>query len=158
MQKVIMLPRLPGLMVVVFCKCIVVFNETFAPVGGSKNGKDKATGVLWHEGIRGRSAADVASTFVSFIGKNRDTKDFIFWLDNCSAQNDNWYLYTALLNEVNSEGGYVSSVTLKYFEPGHTFMSADNFHNQVEQRTRQKKTLKIFRTLLMSLAVVVSRW
>ena len=70
MQKVIMLPRLPGLKVVVFCKRIVVFNETFAPVGGSKNGKDKATGVLWHEGIRGRSTVDVVGTFPSFIRKN----------------------------------------------------------------------------------------
>ena len=103
MQKAIMLPRHPGFKVVVFCKRIVVLSKTFTPVGGSKNGKDKATDVLWHEEIRGRSAADVASTFVSFIRKNRDTKDFIFWLDNCSAQNENWYLYTALLNEVNSE-------------------------------------------------------
>ena len=63
--------------VVVFCKRVVVFNETVAPVGGSKKGKDKATVVLWHEAIRGRSAAEVASTFVSFIRKNRDTKDFI---------------------------------------------------------------------------------
>ena len=78
MQKVIMLSRLPGLKVV-FCKRIVVFNETFAPVGGSKNEKDKAAGVFWHEGIRGRLAEDVASTFVSFIRKNWDTKDFIFW-------------------------------------------------------------------------------
>ena len=78
MQKVIMLSRLPGLKVV-FCKRIVVFNETFAPVGRSKHGKDKAAGVLWHEEIRGRLAEDVASTFVSFIRKNRDTKDFIFW-------------------------------------------------------------------------------
>ena len=70
MQKVIMLPRLSGLKVVVFCKRIVVFNETFAPNGGSKNSKDKVTGVLWREGIRGRSAADVASTFLSFIKKN----------------------------------------------------------------------------------------
>ena len=53
--------------VAVFYKRVVVFNETVAPVGGSKNGKDKATVVLWHEGIRGRSAAEVASTFVSFI-------------------------------------------------------------------------------------------
>ena len=68
--------RLPGLKVAVFYKRVVVFNETVAPVGGSKNGKDKATVVLWHEGIRGRSAAEVASTFVSFIRKNRDTKDF----------------------------------------------------------------------------------
>ena len=50
MQKVIMLPRLPGLKVVVFCKRIVVFNKTFAPAGSSKNGKDKANGVLSHEG------------------------------------------------------------------------------------------------------------
>ena len=89
MQKVIMLSRLPGLKVVVFCKHIVVFNKTFAPVCGSKNGKDKATGVLWNEGIRGLSAVDVASTIVSFIKKNWDTKDFIFSLDNCSAQNKN---------------------------------------------------------------------
>ena len=52
MQKVMVLPRLSGLKVLVFFKCIAVFNETFAPVGGSKNGKDKATDVLWHEGIR----------------------------------------------------------------------------------------------------------
>ena len=144
MQKIIMLPRLPGLKVVVFCKRIVVFNETFAPVGGSKNGKDKATDVLWHEGIRGRSTADVESKFVSFIRKCRDTKDFIFLLDNCSAQNKNWYLYTALLNEVNAEGEYASSVTLKYFEPAHTFMSTDDFHHQMEQRMRQKKNVEYF--------------
>ena len=78
MQKVIMLPRLPRLKVVVFCKRIVVFSETFAPVGGLKNGKDKATGVLWHEGIRARSAVDVASTFVSFIRKNQDTNNSYF--------------------------------------------------------------------------------
>ena len=144
MQKVMVLPRLSGLKVLVFFKCIAVFNETFAPVGGSKNGKDKATGVLWHEGIRGRSAADVASTSVSFIRKNGNTKDFIFWLDNCTTQNKNWYLYTALLNEVNSDGGYASSVTLKYFEQGDTFIFADNFHHQVEQRMRQKKNVEDF--------------
>ena len=150
-----MLPRLSGLKVVVFCKRIVVFNETFAPVGRSKNGKGKTTGVLLHDGIRGRSAEDVASTFVSFIRKNQDAKGFIFWLDNCSAQNKNSYLYTALLNEVNSEGGYALLVTLKYLEPGHTFMSADNFHHQVEQRMCQKKNVEDFQDFL---DVVRSRW
>ena len=32
----------------------------------------------------------------------------------------------------------------KYFEPGHTFMSADNFHHQVERRMRQKKNVEDF--------------
>ena len=65
-------------------------------------------------------------------------------LDNCSAQNKNWYLYTALLNEVNAEGECTSSVTLKYFEPGHTFMSTDDFHHQMEQRMREKKNVEYF--------------
>ena len=85
MKKVIMLPRIPGLNVVVFCKRIVLFNETFAPVGGSKKG-GKATGVLWHEGVKGRSASDVASTYIRFIRSNRDVKHFIFWVDNCSGK------------------------------------------------------------------------
>ena len=144
MQKVIMLHRLLGLKVVVICKRIVVFNETFALVDESKNGKDNTSGVIWHEEIRGQSAADIPSTFVRFIRENRDTKDFTFCLDNCSTQNQNWYLYTALLNEVNSEGGYASSVSLKYIEPVNTFMSGDNFHHQVKQRMRQKKNVEDF--------------
>ena len=109
-----------------------------------KNRNDKATGVLWHKGGRGQPAADVASMFVSFIRKNWDTKDFIFWLDNCSAQNKNSYLYTAVLNGVNSEGESALSVTLKYFEPDHIFFSADNFQQQVEIRMRQKKNFQDF--------------
>ena len=122
----------------------VVFNEIFALVDESKNGKDNTAGALWHEEIRGQSAADVPSTFVRFIRENRDTKDFTLCLDDCSTQNKNWYFYTALLNEVNSEGGYASSVSLKYLEPGNTFMSTDNFHHQVKQRMRQKKNVEDF--------------
>ena len=122
MQKVIMLPWIPGLKVAVFCKGIVIFNETFAPLGGSKKG-GKATGVLWHEGVEGRSASDVASTYIRFIRSNHDVKHFIFWVDNCSGQNKNWYLFTALANEVNMKDASFQTITLKYFEPGHPFMS-----------------------------------
>ena len=47
-------------------------------------------------------------------------------------------------HQSRSEGRYASSVTLKYSEPGHTFMSHDNFHHQVEQRMRQKKNVEDF--------------
>ena len=33
----------------------------------------------------------------------------------------------------------LESITLKYFEKGHTFMSADSFHHQVEDKIRRKK-------------------
>ena len=140
MQKVIMLPRIPGLKVVVFCKRIVIFNETFAPLGKGK----KATGVLWHEGIKGRSAPDLASTYTTFIRANRDIEDFIFWVDNCSGQNKNWYLFTALSNGVNIGTSNVKTITIKYFEPGHTFMSADSFHHKVEKGMRQMKRVEDF--------------
>ena len=47
LMKVTMCPEMPGLKKAIFAKRIVLFNETFAPVGGQKNGK--AVGVLWHE-------------------------------------------------------------------------------------------------------------
>ena len=59
-------------------------------------------------------------------------KHIIIWMDNCGPQNKNWTLYTALTAAVNSKDHpYLESITLKYFEVGHTFMSADSFHHQV---------------------------
>ena len=82
-----MLPRIPGLKEVVFCKRIVVLNETFAPVGGPKMRKGrKPTGVLWHEGIKGRNASDVASRYLNFIRSNRDINDFVFGLITVRAR------------------------------------------------------------------------
>ena len=79
-QKVIMLPRVAGLKQAIFCKRLILFNETFAPVGGKAKGKSiKSTGVLWRESIKGRSAEDVASTSIFFLRQNRDMNNFVFW-------------------------------------------------------------------------------
>ena len=37
---------------------------------------------------------------------------------------------------VNSNAISTKDITFKYFEPGHTFMSADSFHHGVEQEMR----------------------
>ena len=65
-------------------------------------------------------------------------------MDNCGPQNKNWSLYTALVAFVNSKQWSFQSITLKYFEAGHTFMSADSFHHQVEKSVAQKKHLYNF--------------
>ena len=71
MQKVIMLPRLAGLKQAIFCKRLVLFNETFGSAGGKAKGKSiKPTGAFWHEAIKGRSAEDIASTFIFFLCQN----------------------------------------------------------------------------------------
>ena len=142
LQKVIMLPVLPGLKKAIFCKRIVLFNETFAPVGGSKNGKP--VGMLWHEGLGGRKAEDVASVFLTYLRKFEDIDEIVLWLDNCSAQGKNWWLFAALVSEVNMKDGNFITITLKYFEPGHTFMSADSFHHLVEQGMRIMRRLQNF--------------
>ena len=70
-----------------------------------------------------RNVEDVASAFILVLRSNhfRDVEFLTVWIDNCSAQNKNWTLYTALCHEVNNCLS-VSEVTLKYFEKGHTFM------------------------------------
>jgi len=142
MQKVLLLPRMPSLKSCFFLKKLVVFHETFAPIGSSKkNGKKpRVLSCLWNESISGRNACDVASSFekaLTFYMQN--TSKVVIWADNCSAQNKNWTLYTALNLLVNdSENGY-EDIELQYLEPGHTFMAADSFHAQVERSMRRVK-------------------
>lgn len=61
---------------------------------------------------------------------------------NCSGQN--WFLYTTFVNEVNRNNGTVKEIVVKYFEPGHTFMSADIFHHLVEQNMRKQRRVEDF--------------
>ena len=67
---------------------------------------------------------------------------FVFWTDNCSGQNKNWFLYTILVNEANRVNGTVNESVIKYFEPGHTFMSTDSFQHKVEQGMKKKKRVE----------------
>ena len=142
LMKVTMCPEMPGLKKSIFAKRIVLFHETFAPVGGAEKGKP--VGVLWHEGISGRKGEDVAAVFLTYLRTLEDIKTITIWLDNCAAQGKNWWLYTALANEVNKQYGNFESITLKYFEPGHTFMSADSFHHTVEQGMKKKRRMDNF--------------
>ena len=38
-----------------------------------------------------------------------------------------------LVHIVNSQNIYADKITMKYFEPGHTFMSADSVHHAIEK-------------------------
>ena len=77
MQKVIMLPRLPGAKAVIFTRRLTTYHMTFAPVGGIAQGNGKPVGIIWHEGIMGRCDEDVTSTFVKFIQHARDKTNIL---------------------------------------------------------------------------------
>ncbi|KAJ8375392.1 hypothetical protein SKAU_G00059720 [Synaphobranchus kaupii] len=68
MQKVIMLPRMPGVKSAVFTKRIVAYHETFATVG-NKATKKRNISVVWHEGVAGRSAKEVTSAYMAALQK-----------------------------------------------------------------------------------------
>ena len=63
----------------------------------------------------------------------RDKEHIIYWMDNCSSQNKIWCLYYALVAIINSDIINSQDITLKYFERGHSFMSADSVHHGVEK-------------------------
>ena len=120
LQKVVMLPRMPGIKTVVFTKRITAFNETFAPLGSKDQNPSKVSpyAVTWH---------------------------------NCNAQCKNWYIYSCLVIFINSNASDLIEITLKYFEKGHTFMSADSYHHMVELAMNEMGNVYDFEDWLDSL-------
>ena len=59
---------------------------------------------MWHEGVSGRKACDVASAYTKFFIETGE-KNPIFWADNCAGQNKNWVLFTAMALVVKTECG-----------------------------------------------------
>jgi len=140
LQKVIMLPRMESIKTVLFTRRIVAFNDSFVPLGYKTT--EKPVAVLWHEAVAGRKKEDIVSAFHAFLLARRDAKSVTLWLDNCAGQNKNWTLFSYLVYIVNSDEISADEIRLKFFEPGHTFMSADSFHHQAEQSL--KKAGKVY--------------
>ena len=98
----------------------------------------KPYAVTWHEAEGKQSTQEIASGYKFFIAYHRDVFNFIFWADNCSAQNKNWYIFT-LVNAQDMPT--LNSIILKYFERGHTFISADSYHHSVEKSMKAMKNV-----------------
>ena len=95
---------------------------TFALVGSVAKNKGKPGGAMWQDLIRGIEDEDVTSAYVKYVRYMRNKKEFTLWVGNCSAQNKNLTLYKTLCFIVNNPSFKCEAFTLKYFEPGHTFM------------------------------------
>ena len=124
-----------------------MFNQTFAPLGykNDKKNTNRPLGVVWHDTIAGCFAENIASTYVKVLNHRlyRDCKSIVFWVDNWTVQNKNWTLYSAIVTFVNSPG-QIQTISFKYFEPGHSFMSADSFHTAVEKEFKKRKNIYDF--------------
>lgn len=132
-----MLPRCEMFKEILFVPRIICFNESFVPLGKLTANK-RAIAIIWHEATAGRSQCDIISTFHKFLSMHRDANEITIWMDNCAAQNKNWTLYCFFVHHINSDNTTISSIKLKYLQTGHTFMSADSFHHQIEKSLKQK--------------------
>ena len=146
LQKVKMLPEIPGVKTAVFTQRIAAYNESFSRLGESSGRKSVA--VIWHQGLMGRNDEDVASAFVRIISQPdmQEYPELVLWLDNCSVQNKNWTLYTTMVGFLSQlrDDTALKTITFKYFEAGHTFMSADSFHALAEKSFKKAVNLYDF--------------
>ncbi|KAL5236922.1 hypothetical protein ACI65C_004332 [Semiaphis heraclei] len=142
LQKVIMLPRVDSFKKVIFVRRLTAYHESFVPLGDKPI--NDTFSCIWHEAISGRNKEDIISTYYAFLISLRDIPHVVIWLDNCSSQNKNWTLLSFLIFFINSNQTATNIIDLFFFEPGHTFMSADNFHHQVESSLKKRKKIYDF--------------
>ena len=136
MQKVIQMPTI-ATKDYFFSRKLILFNETFATPGKD----NEAACVLWHEGEAGRKAFHIANAYNVFTHTKRDIQEFIMYTDNCNSQNKNWTFFSALPLIVNNPETGTEVITIKYFEAGHTFMSADGIHGNITKALNSKSCL-----------------
>ncbi|KAG5896717.1 hypothetical protein JTB14_014593 [Gonioctena quinquepunctata] len=137
LEKVIMLPRCDMFKNVIFSRRIIAYNESFVPVGTKQKGGIKLVAAIWQDVIAGRKKENVIITFYSFSLHHRDGKKIILWMDNCTAQKKIGHFFSFLVFIVNCEAVATERIEINYFEPGHTYMSADSFHHQVEMSLKR---------------------
>ncbi|CAK1588934.1 unnamed protein product [Parnassius mnemosyne] len=133
LQKVIILPEMPEIKDAFFMSRLVTFNLTFAPIEKKSS-----------EAQAGREASDIMNAIYAFIQANRDMEHLYIWADNCTAQNKNWTLYTAMIIIVNNSLNNLKSVTISYLTKGHTHMSADAVHGNIEMKMRRQRNIYDF--------------
>ncbi|KAJ8677726.1 hypothetical protein QAD02_013513 [Eretmocerus hayati] len=119
LEKVTYLPRMDCFKSALHCPRVHAFNQTFAPLGNRRE-EAPVFACVWHDGIAGRKKEEIMSAFHQFFLYHRDKKKIVLWLDNCGGLNKNWALFSSLV-----------------YMPGHTFMSADSFHADVERKMKK---------------------
>ena len=145
MEKILMPPHLPGIKTALFTKQIIMINQGAVSLGSFKstnraqNNNKKPKGYLWNEAIQGWLDEDIMSVAMKFLceSRYRDCKNITIWCGNCSRQNKNWTLYSNVVHHLFQSEALtfiLETLTFKYFEKGHPFISADSFYCQVEDR------------------------
>ena len=101
------------------------------------SGPQQAYCYVWDQTEAGRSADEFASCVWQFINMmvEKGKKEFIFYSDNCSAQNKNQFLFSMY---VMASIRFGIKITHRYLEVGHTHMEVDSVHARIESSVKNK--------------------
>ncbi|XP_053626057.1 uncharacterized protein LOC128683960 [Plodia interpunctella] len=139
LQKVMLLPDMPKVKDSFFLSRLIVFNLTFAPLQKGLN--TNCNCVLWHEAWAGRDGNNIVDAFAALLEKQRDVQHLVIWCDNCTSQNKNWILFTSLVILVNAGFSSIETINLKYLTKGHTHMTADSVHGNIETQIKRREAI-----------------
>jgi hypothetical protein len=145
MQKVVMLSRMETFETAIFTTRLTTMNESFVPVG--KCHSLKPVDIIWHEGTAPRKRSNMISVYDKFLKTtDQNVPHKKLWVDNCAYQNKNWAFYSFLITALGTlrYGTQLHSLEISYLEKGHTFMSADSHHHQIENQLKKKKNVYDF--------------
>ena len=93
---------------------------------------------LWDETTAKRGAIEIISNVDFFINNyvSNDTRELIFFSDNCSGQNKNYFLTSYYLYLIHK--GRFDEISHIYFQVGHTYMAADGDFGLIEKNVSQQ--------------------
>ena len=127
-----------------FNRRLTVFHEALAPLGDATAEKPVIS-AIWHKAVAGRSGCEVTAVVLRLLSAPQLPSDeydhLVIWLDNFAGQNKNYLLFSTLYNAIRTGIIPFFTLTLKFFVPGHSFMSADAFHAAVERNIKKNPVL-----------------
>lgn len=99
---------------------------------------NKGNMFLWHEGMSGRGANEIASCILKAVKIKLTEKDKLtVWSDNCAGQNKNKMLLFLWIYLITN--GYFQEINQKFLVSRHSFLSCDRDFAQIEKRRRLEK-------------------
>ena len=97
---------------------------------------------VWVEGIAGRGAQEVGSCLKKYIENNvkKGVTELVLWADSCGGQNRN-IKPTLMLKAIVENHIILTSVSLRFLIPGHTFLLNGADFSDVEQALKMQQRM-----------------
>jgi hypothetical protein len=144
-QKVLHIPKLQ-IKEEYFSEKIGITNFTISELG--KNGQSIC--FVTHEAEVDKKASDFCNYYYQFIKSEicQNVKNIIIKTDNCSKENKNYTLISNLLIIINDPIFKCETLTIEYLTSGHTFMSADRVHGNIEKKLNSTPEIYDFKHII----------